>query len=698
MTSRTHRTRNIALLCAACTGVCLLLYGTGFVSLLKLELGLNDLLLHSGRETGVDPRLVFVGIDQPTYVETVSTEEIAQSPELALLTNGFPWSRAVWAATIDRLASAGAKVIMIDLVFAAPGSGDEQFRAALDRYSSNVVIGANFLSTIIGKGTNETTLLPSDSVLNATDPTRIWGDPRVGYVNVETDIDNVVRRATFRKVGQFGLPPNAEIRSLSARALEKFGSGDLVPNDQKAHLFRYSARPGKGYRLIPLYEIFLPAYWTNNFRAGEFFKDKIVIVGPAANILHDEHRTPYPNAAMLGPEIHLNIIAAALKREFLREPSFRANLGLILAMGALALAAALAIRGPVRRLVVAMLASLVFLAVCWGTFNYANFVLLGVTPILALTTSTLCGFTYDFVLLRIEKNRTRRALERYVSKDVVHEVLDNPETYLNSLGGVRKPVTILFSDVRGFTTMTEASDEGRLVSQVNEYFNEMVRIVFSEHGSLDKFIGDAVMALWGSITSRGIERDAQHAVAAALAMRKALARLNVNWTQRGLKPWSFGIGVNHGMPIVGNIGSEQKMEVSVIGDAVNLASRLEGLTKEYKLDLLLGESMVPLVHRRFALRTVDSVQVKGKTKPVRVFTVVADKEAGEQPPPWLARYEQGIELYRHRQFNEAHDAFAECLRAQPDDYISDLYLNRCKDLIVNPPGADWDTVFVMKSK
>jgi adenylate cyclase len=222
--------------------------------------------------------------------------------------------------------------------------------------------------------------------------------------------------------------------------------------------------------------------------------------------------------------------------------------------------------------------------------------------------------------------------------------------------------------------------------------------VFAEHGSLDKFIGDAVMALWGSITSEGVELDAQHAVAAALAMRKSLARLNINWQQRGMKELSFGIGINHGDVIVGNLGSEEKMEVSVVGDAVNLGSRLESLTKEYKLDLLLGENMVPLVQSRFVLRTVGSVQVKGKTVPVRVFTVMADKEAGEQPPTWLPRYEEGIKLYRERKFAEGADAFLECVRAQPDDPVSKLYLDECRELLAHPPGLDWDTVVVMKSK
>ena len=165
-----------------------------------------------------------------------------------------------------------------------------------------------------------------------------------------------------------------------------------------------------------------------------------------------------------------------------------------------------------------------------------------------------------------------------------------------------------------------------------------------------------------------------------------------------MKELAFGIGVNHGEVIVGNLGSEQKMEMSVIGDPVNTASRLEGLTKEYSLDLLLGESLVPLVESRFVLRTVGSIQLKGKTKATRVFTVAADRTAGEEPPAWLPLYENGLGLYRDRKFAEAEAVFLECLRAQPDDNLAKIYLKECRELLAHPPGLDWDTVVVMKSK
>ena len=712
MTPRTRRTRNIALLCAVCTFVCLLVFRinpeydftdlTG--KLADAELAAKDFLITGSSRLSPDPRLVFIGIDQTTYADVISPEEAATNATLAALTNRFPWSRDVWAAAIDRLASAGAKVVVIDLIFASPGKGDDQLRAAVDRHAEQVVVGANFSGGAKSSGETLSLTYPTESVLEPRDAARPWLDDRIGFVNFFTgqapglrDFDDTVRRASLQVTGERGLPPGATIESLASRALKKLGAGEVVPTDTRRHLFRYVDAPGVGFRPIPLYTLFLPTHWESNFESGKFFKDKLVIIGPASNLLHDEHLTPF-GAMMLGPEIHLNVMSAALRGEFLGETSMPLNYGIISGMGGLALALGLVVLGPIRRLFATAAVILAYLTLCVWAASAHDFVLLVVTPLIALSTCALASFTYDFVLVRREKNRTRRALERYVSKDVVHEVLDNPETDFNALGGKRKPVTILFSDVRGFTAMTEVADEPQLVSQLNEYFDEMVRIVFRENGSLDKFIGDAVMALWGRFTSRGIARDAQHAVTAALAMRSALSRLNTNWIQRGIKPLAIGIGINHGAPIVANIGSETRMEATVIGDPVNLASRLEGLTKEYQLDLLVGETMVPLIQSRFVLRTVDSVQVKGKTKPVRVFTVVADKEAGEQAPAWHARYEQGIDLYRHRQFSEARDVFAECLRAQADDYLSELYLKRCNDLIANPPGPEWDTVFIMKSK
>ncbi|MEI8342394.1 MAG: adenylate/guanylate cyclase domain-containing protein, partial [Verrucomicrobiota bacterium] len=299
---------------------------------------------------------------------------------------------------------------------------------------------------------------------------------------------------------------------------------------------------------------------------------------------------------------------------------------------------------------------------------------------------------------RLERARTRRTLERYVSKDVAGELLDNPESYLNSLGGVRKPVTILFSDLRGFTTRTEsAPDPHALVAQLNEYLNEMVRIVFARTGTLDKFIGDAVMAHWGSITSVDVQTDARQAVQAALDMRKVLPALNEGWKKRGIDPLYFGVGINHGEAIVGNLGCEAKMEVSAIGDAVNTASRLEGVTKIYHLDLVIGEPVEPLVRDVFILRSVDCILLQGKTKPMKIFTVLSERSAGAAPD-WLATHEQAVVLYRLGDFAAAEANWNEVLAALPGDPLAPVFIKRCQNLRANPPGDAWNGVFEMSSK
>ncbi len=707
----TQRAKRIIIVSAICVGTVLAvlaMYAKPVFAVLKLELLSQDLRAQLGRKTPINTNLVFLGVDQPGYPDMFGDDEIQASPTLGLIaTNYNSWSRKVWSDVVERLVNAGAQVVALDFMFQTPKDGDDDLKRTVQRHSARVVLAANLTSDENRKDAF-TLSTPYPDLLNVP-LTAVRRDMRVGFINVWEDRDGVVRSARFQLPADV-TAPGETVRSFAARIVEKFSPSTALPQDSVPRPIRFTAPPKKGYPVVPLYTIFLPEHWRNNYGDGAFFKGKVVVVGPAANIFQDEHLVPLADVSfdprgekvsvqsMPGPEIHVNIVGAALAGELLRDMSPNQGALMTAVAGFVAWLFAVLIRGPMRRLMVVLVLSVFFAITCQLLYDRANLVVFAVGPMLALVTSSFVVFIYDFVLERRERQKTRRTLERYVSKDVVHELLDNPETYLNTLGGVRKPVTILFSDVRGFTTMTEGADPTQLVMQLNEYFKEMVGIVFAQHGSLDKFIGDAVMALWGSITTEGVEKDAQHAVASALAMKKALARLNVNWQQRGMKELAFGIGINHGDVIVGNLGSEEKMEVSVIGDAVNLASRLEGLTKEYKLDLLLGEALVPLVQSRFILRTVGSVQVKGKTIPVRIFTVAADKEAGEQPPVWLPRYEEGIQLYRARKFAEAEEVFLECVRAAPDDHLSKVYLDECRYLLAHPPGLDWDTVVVMKSK
>ena len=321
----------------------------------------------------------------------------------------------------------------------------------------------------------------------------------------------------------------------------------------------------------------------------------------------------------------------------------------------------------------------------------------------AFLTSGLFGLGFEYTLERLETLRTRRTLERYVSKNLVKEILDNPGGFYNSMLGSRKPVTVLFSDLVGFTNLSERADPAALVSQLNRYLSAMVPMVFDNGGTLDKFIGDAIMAVWGNVTSHGEAEDAKAAVRAALGMRKMMAKLNENWRSEGFIPLAFGVGINHGDAVVGNIGSyepHERLDPTVIGDAVNLASRLEALTRQYHVDILIGASVAELVGDEFYLRSVDLVQVKGKTKPADVFTLVGSRkdEIDPQLLKWLQSYEEGIKKFRGRQFSEAKILFSQFLEFYPDDYLAKIYLERALRYEKAPPDESWNAVEVFQKK
>lgn len=691
-------------LCTSCVLLIGILHRLGFVPLAEAEFYTQDWRTRLGTKTAIDPRLVLIGIDRASYAGDLEPAEVRRAPVLGLLEENFPWSRAVWATLIDKLATAGARIIIVDLIFSAPGRDDAALRQVLDKYRDRVVIGCNFSDLETERGVFLKLNPPSPSVLSNSGASAAL-DARVGYVNIWPDWDGVLRRASYRQTGaQAGglLDASAILESLSGRALQKLGLARLLPANLEPQLFRYTAPPGNGYKPHPIGDVLSPEVWARNYGNGAFFRDKIVLIGPTANLFQDTHRTPFtfPAADMLGPEIHLNILNAALHGQFLHEPPMVVDLLIIAAMGLLAGLLCYVFLQPVQRQLVVLVCACAFVLLAQMLYDTPGWVIPTAGPLTVLLLSSAMVLMYDFVLERVDKARVRRTLERYVSKNVVKELLDNPQTYFNSLSGVRRNVTILFSDVRGFTTLTEGADSALLVRQLNEYFSAMVSHVFAQHGTLDKFIGDAVMAVWGNIVSAGPAQDAQHAVATALAMKRSLAALNENWRVRGMTELAFGIGINHGEAIVGNLGSSEKMELTVIGDAVNLASRLEGLTKEYHLDLLIGETMAPLVEARFLLRTVDYVQVKGKTKPVTVYTVLGERNdsALQTATAWLPDYEAGLRCYRQRDFAAALQRFEACLKNIPKDALCAIYRQRCQTLLSDPPSESWNGVYVMTKK
>lgn len=691
--------RSLAIACVVCTGIVMALHVTGFVTLQRFEYQWQDWMAQFGRRAPTDPRLVFLAIDAASQsLDTVEPEELAESPALQRMKEEFPWKRDVYAHIINRLVDAGAAAVILDMRFPTPREGDEEFAAALQRHRGRVVIGSNFPETARHAQTMGVEF-PSDSLLPGAGPE----DDRVGFVTVWPDPDDVLRRAHYRRklMEVMGLPPLPDepvYESLAARAVRKAGEAPRIPAGTEARLIRFAYPPPRNASssLDPrsIYEIFARGIWEKNYAAGAFFKGKIVVVGPEGNWSKDVVKTPF--GLIAGPVFHLNAINALLRGEFLRETSLGLNLLIIAASGALAALLSMLVREPITHVAVLLIAAAAWCGAALLLFNAGIYTIV-LSPILALVSSGFSFSVAEQVINIREKARLRRTFERYVSRDVVKELIDNPQSYLNTVGGARKQVTVMFSDVRGFTTITESGDAQQLVAQLNEYFDHMVEIVFANRGTLDKFIGDAVMAWWGGIETDGEKQDAINAVRTAVQMRKKLKELNPVWLAKGMLEIKFGIGINNGEAIAGNLGSKVKAEISVIGDPVNTASRLEGITKEYHTDLIIGESVAALVRDTFHLRTAGLNQPKGKTKPLELFTVL-DERNGTPPPAWLEAHEQGVRLFRARDFAGAAACFEAVLKELPDDWLAGEYLADCREFEKNPPPPDWNAVKVMKSK
>lgn len=610
----------------------------GFVALVALDqcqpfaymrLGnlYRDALARVGRKTPPNPDLVFLAIDSNSVgLEEKADLELydfksADSEEahaLKLMSQRWPWSREVYGLVLERLVRAGAKVVIFDLTFPTATEDDAPFRIALDRYKDRAVIGSNFVSAAPhGFSTTRHTLPPETLV-----PRTVPMDNRVAFTNFWPDEDDVVRSARFRATdeGVHGSAPlqDSEIfLSLAARGLTKAGCANSVPPGLNDRPFRFTAPSREGFLPHSIFEIFIPDYWHHNYESGEFFRGKIVLVGGEGNWQHDEHETPF--GSMPGPEIHLNAINAALHGEFIREISPRLAAVLVALAGAIAIALTLSVRSPWYRLVgLAMMDG----AAAWialSLFNHASIYVPLVAPMMELNLTVLLGLISDLAWERVDKNRVRRTLERYVSKNVVRELLDEPKAYAQSLGGVVRPVSILFSDIRGYSTVSARTDPQALVRQLNEYLTAMVECVFRFGGTLDKFIGDAVMAVWGNTRSEGVRNDAANAVRAALAMRAELERLNAAWAKLGLPQLQIGIAINHGEVVVGNIGSPQRMEFTVIGDAVNVTWKLQELTKHLGAGLIVGKNINALVIEEFELRPLGEVTIGSLPQPLEVF-------------------------------------------------------------------------------
>jgi len=660
-----------------------------------------------------DPNILLVGIQNSSLKidDSLSPEEITNSPTLQFMEHPWPWDRRVYAAVLEKLMNAGAKVVMFDFVLASETDGDNDFAQALLKYKDHVIIGEDFADVD-----------SSDNMISLTTPNNSLllpgSESVVGLVNISGDADEITRHAKYhtsvdrenlrlsnldpriadmlKKSISDGESPDNLIH-VSVLAVRKFSGKTVMPPDEPVNYIDFQGGTGT-YKPLPVEQIFVDHIWTNPpFSGGIIFSNKIVIISPMAEILHDIHPTPF--GEMPGPEIQAQITAALLHGSWLSATSSLANISITILVLCIALGICLCIDSAPWKVFLLAGSVVVFFVACQIAFTHYKLVLPMTQPLFCLVVPGAFGVVFQYALEQFERLRYRNVLGRYVSENVAKAVLEDKRSLEDSLRGQKKPVTILFSDIRGFTSMTETADANKLVAQLNEYFGEMVKIIEEDNrGTLQKFIGDAIMAAWGDVHSDGLEVDACRAVTAALQMRPALAKLNDEWKGNPDRlNLAIGIGVNHGEVIYGNIGSHKRMELTVLGDGVNLAARLESATKQFHADILIGEQTEKLTREKFIFRTVDLLTVKGKTKPVEVFALISDRS--QPAPAWLEKYQDAIRLYRGRKFAEAAALF-EIARNEigGKDYLCEMYAERCGVYLKEPPPADWDGSYKLTEK
>ena len=482
------------------------------------------------------------------------------------------------------------------------------------------------------------------------------------------------------------LKMDAETLSLDSRRIPLDHNGQLLINQYgKFNAYSYS---GLIASLKQINEGEVEHLLVN----PEEFTDRIVFVGADAVGVQDLKATAL-SAKTAGVYLQASVAGNLLSGDFLRPLSRTVAWSISATLALLGALAALALRQVTVKIALLLALLLLFGAGAVTAFRYGVVVDM-MEPMASAFCAWFAAFSFLFFTEGKDKRRVRRVLAQYVSPAVLAEVVDKYENYLGAEVGLRENITVLFSDIRNFTSMSETLSPEKVVEMLNVYFSAMTDVLFAHHATIDKFIGDAIMAFWGAPV-----RDAQHAlqsVRSALGMLQALRDVNTKLATRGIAPIAIGIGINTGEAVLGNIGSEKKLAYTAIGDNVNLAARLEGLTKLYGCPVLITEHTFTQVTAEFPCRLIDSVRVKGKTHAIRIFAPLAHASSAELATAHAlcATTAHAFACYQQRQWCDARALYA----ALPADQLRELFVARCNEYELMPPAADWDGSYTLSSK
>ncbi|KKL65970.1 hypothetical protein LCGC14_2149660, partial [marine sediment metagenome] len=629
-----------------------------------------------------DPRIGIIAMDEKSIGEL----------------GRFPWSREVYVPFLDNLRKAGTKAVLFDVFFPeVQDTGiDRAFADAVGR--SGIVTLASVLDFAADPNVPDLTI----SIPELTEAAK-----NTAHINFQPDEDGVNRynillashydedtgeEYVFPSLGLMGamealgltsedLAPYEDGTSIYLGDMEipvnlDYPSGD-VP--MPIMLINYTGPPGT-------YETFSFSDIAAGRIPDEKLKGRVLFLGATALGIYDMRETSFnPNTP--GVELHAAVADNILQGNFMKRGGTERLTDILLIVFPAFFVYFVSLRyRPIVALPTAigvLLGVLVFANIMFSAGSWISMVY----PMLAIGSSYALTAYLRFYLSDKKARQMRSIFSSYVSHKVVDELVKHPEAA--KIGGDMKDVSLVFSDVKGYTSYSEKRAPEEVVKTLNEYLGAMSSVIIDSDGTLDKFLGDGIMAYWGAPLPQ--ENHHEQAVRCALDMIKRLGELQEKWISEGTEPFSIRVGLNSGKVIAGNIGAAgKKMEYTVIGDNVNLAARLEGTAKVYGVTILASQYTYEPVKEKFLFRELDYIRVVGKTQPIRVYEVLQalDEPVDEALKGRIKHFEEGLVHYRSRKFKDARVVFKELLALDHDDLALQVYIDRCKYFIATPPPKD----------
>lgn len=667
-------------------------------------------------------------LENPEIVIVTIDEQASNS-----LPARWPWPRDYYARVIHNLNRAGARAIGIDVILDKPDytnpQGDQQLATVLSETDNVVLAGKVISEQKSGDDAGYHTLVeplplfleasgnPWGSVLVASDEDGFWR--RYLLTNYAPHLDEAFYGFAIEVLRQYH---GYDTYRSPTQTATQFQFGDLqIPLVEPNYMQINFQGPRNTF---PYYSFdtviddstFLTVGEDEDFQINSFdhppepefdieggllqtgvFKDKIVLIGAVMEELHDNFPTPFTDEMqqMPGVEIHANALHTIMTRDFIRDQPYWLEIIMILVMVAITYLLTSYLR-PISGLFLLIVLMLVFFSVTTYAFIKANYLVVWIAPTLAIGFCYTSSVVYHFLIEQREKRLIKGAFKHYLNEKVVEQLIQHPE--MLKLGGEERHLTVLFSDIEGFTTISEKLNPTQLVNLINEYLTEMSDIVVANDGIIDKYVGDAITAEFGAPIL--FPDHAYKACCAALQMQARSVELRQQWRAQGRPELLTRIGINTGTMIIGNMGSRNVFNYTVLGDHANLGARLEGANKYYGTYTMISEFTYAEAKDKIVARTLDLLRVKGKTEPIQVFELVALKS---DPLPaekvrLLEQFEAGIVAYREQKWDTAIAIFAEILESDPKDKPSEVYLKRCQAYRETPPPDDWDGVYTLKTK